>query len=258
MDFAFLVLAREAAGLAVAEVVVVRADDDVFLRAHGRDMREDIAVGLLHVLDGGGELHADALEREGSLRVRVFLVERGLGFLQVLARRREQLRRHISVDARADDAAVARAGLEGEPRQLAGVRRRGAGDDEQRLRAAIARDEGFVAQAGVAVQFLPPLGFGLLGHVTQDEDDLVRHVEAGVGVVALAELAGDGKTVASEDDFTFDRAVRGEGQRAEVLVQRECGGGGVGGGAERSGVLVRQHAHAGAELEGLEEILHTG
>ena len=38
MDLAFLVLAREAAGLAVPEVIVVRADDDILARAHGRNM----------------------------------------------------------------------------------------------------------------------------------------------------------------------------------------------------------------------------
>jgi len=52
VNFAFLILAREAASLAVAEVIVVRADDDILARADGREVREDVAVLLLDVLDG--------------------------------------------------------------------------------------------------------------------------------------------------------------------------------------------------------------
>jgi len=73
----------------------------------------DVAVLLLDVLDGGGEFHGDALEGKRAFRVRVFLVQRGLGFLQVLAGGGKHLRRHVAADARADDAAVARARLEG-------------------------------------------------------------------------------------------------------------------------------------------------
>ena len=173
------------------------------------------------MLDGGGEFHGNIFQRERAFRVRVFLVQRGLRLLQVLARRRKHLRRDVAADARAHDAAVARAGLEGQPRQLARTRRRRPGDDEQRLRAAIARDERLVAQAGVAVQLLAALRVGLLGHVAKHEHDFVRHVEARVGVVALAELARHGQAVAREDHVALDGAIRGEGERAEVLVERE-------------------------------------
>ena len=71
----------------------------------------------------------------------------------------------------------------------------------------LARDQGFVAQCSVEVQFLAPFRFDILRHVPQDQHDFVRHVKSGVGVVAFGGLARRGQSVAGKNHLAFELAI---------------------------------------------------
>ena len=70
-----------------------------------------------------------------------------------------------------------------------------------------AGDQGFVAQGGVEVEFLAPFGFDVLRQVTEDQDDFVGDVQAGIGIVTFASLACDGQSIAGKDHFAFELAI---------------------------------------------------
>ena len=180
----------------------------------------------------------------------VLRVERGLQRLQIFAHRAENCGRGLVANAGRDDARAGKAGVKGERRELAGIRRVGSGDDQQRLRASLARHHRLIAEAGIHVQFLPALGRHVLGHVTKHEHDLVAHVQAVVRVVAATAAFGHGESVAGEDDLAFERIVCGERERAEILLHFERGRRFAGAGNEKL-VFLRQSFYARGELKRL-------
>ena len=165
--------------------------------------------------DGG-----EAGERETG-DVRVPGVERLLRRLErLVGHRREKSLGDGAGDAGRDDARAGDRRVEGHGRELAGVRRARAGDDEDRLRAVLARGHRLVAQVRVAGENALGLLVGVLGEIAQHEDDLVLHVERRVAVVAEILAVGHDDAVAGEDDRTLDLAVVGERQRAHVGMAR--------------------------------------
>ena len=92
MNLVFFAGALERTAAAVAEMIVMRADQNVFvtLPRRRRQVRDDICVVLLQMLDAAGELHFHLRQNERRLRVRVFLVERRLEFFQRFSARREE------------------------------------------------------------------------------------------------------------------------------------------------------------------------
>src|SRR5436190_19427359 len=114
-----------------------------------------------------------------------------------------------------------------------------------------ARDQGFVAEGSVEVQFLPPLGLRVLGRVTQDQRDFIGHIQPGERVVSSARRARHGESVSSENHFTFELVASRERKRPEVLFDCKSGGRTVRPYAHRQPVLLRDNFRAGSELERL-------
>ena len=115
-----------------------------------------------------------------------------------------------------DDAGAGERGVERHRHELARVRRRRAGDDDHRLRAVLARGRRLVAEIGVARENPLRLRLGVLRKISQDEDDLVLDVQAGVAVVAEILTVGDDESVAGEHHRTARprRCRRTTGARA--------------------------------------------
>lgn len=81
VDFPLVFLPGHGTHLTAAKVVVVCADQDILLRSvgvGGREEGDDVAVGLLEVLEGGLEFDAVAGDFKASLGMRVFFVEGAL------------------------------------------------------------------------------------------------------------------------------------------------------------------------------------
>src|SRR5438034_2926909 len=82
-----------------------------------------------------GEILGFAKRRRGCRRSQGFMgvwvlrVERGLQRLQIFAHRAENCGRGLVANAGRDDARAGKAGVKGERRELAGIRRVGSGDD---------------------------------------------------------------------------------------------------------------------------------
>ena len=81
MNFVFFAGAIERTAAAVAEMVVMCADQYVFVTAglrRGRDVRDDVRVVLLQMLDPACEPRFHVRQLERGLNVRVFFIERSL------------------------------------------------------------------------------------------------------------------------------------------------------------------------------------
>ena len=91
--------------------------------------------------------------------------------------------RDIPANGRGNDAGTGLPRVVGEGGEFACVGGIRTCDDENRARAAISGDKRLVTQAGVAVQFLAALCFHGFGHITQHQDDFVRDVQTGVGII---------------------------------------------------------------------------
>ena len=253
VNLAPLVFVRERANGAPPDVIVMRPHQHVLRRRSGfpacrrrwRQQRHNIAIGLLNALDSHAHRGVDA-QREGALEVRILLIEGGLHRPQALARRREQVVGDGEIHRHGNDAGTRHAVVEPHRRQRPGVGRVGARHHQDRLGAAFAGKQRLVAQAGVAVEFLTPLGGDALRHIAQHQRDFVRHVEIGERVVAFAERPGHGQSIAGEHHLARHLAVVAERQRTEVgfRLERKAGG-------ERG--LFRNRLHAGGEAERVEK-----
>ena len=203
----------------MAQVVVVRAQHQVRL-VYGRiPGRRQVAQ---HVVPG--RLRAVELRFDGGRQRQVETGDVGIGGVQ----RRLDLHegpvgtfedglRHSAVHRGRHDARVGHRRVERERHQVAGIGRARARDHDQSGGAPLARGQRLVAQAGIARQRGAQVAFGVLGKVAQHQDDLVRHVQRGVAVVAETVGFRHRQPVAGEHQRTLDRLVLGERQRARQV-----------------------------------------
>ena len=182
---------------------------------------EHIAIVLADVFHGGGQRHRHVRKNKAAFRVRVFLVELRLHGFQIPARRGKHRRNDIGRDRCGNNSRTAAGRIRGKRRQFTGVGRIRSGDKKNRFRAPLAREHRLVAQAGVAIEFLPALRIHFLRHIAQRENNFVRDVQTGVGIVAFASFARHGEAVADENHFARNRAVAGKRERRKSCLRRE-------------------------------------
>ena len=88
VNLAFLVFVLQRSRLAKAEMIVVRADEQVFERfrfARRRKKSDDVLAGSLNVLDVRRDFHSEVGNHEAPLRVRVLGIERRLQCFQIFS-----------------------------------------------------------------------------------------------------------------------------------------------------------------------------
>src|SRR5205814_9555401 len=94
----FLAFPPRRAGLAGAEVIVMRGDRDVLgplLWTRSREHSDDIAVLLLSVFHSSHDVDRDIRKSEAAFRMGIFLVESGLERFQIFARTQKERVRHV-------------------------------------------------------------------------------------------------------------------------------------------------------------------
>jgi len=229
MNLVDLVLRGEGvAGLAVAEVVEVRADGHPWLRqrrsAGRRRQVADHVVGRpLLALDVRTHGHVHVGDGE-SRHVRIAGVQGRLRAIECLVRHACKDRvGGVGADAGGHDARTRERRVEAHGHGLAGVRRPRPRDDEHGLRAVLARGHRLVPQVGVARKNAARVLIRVLGEIPQDEHDLVLHVERRVAVVAEVLTLGHHDAVAGEDHRAGDLGVVRERQRPHVGLRVERG-----------------------------------
>src|SRR6185436_7055051 len=101
---------------------------------------------------------------------------------------------------------------------VAGIRRVRSGDDDHAFGAALPRGLRLVTKIRVAREDPARLLIGILGEVSEDDDDLVLDVETLIAVVAEVLRVGDDETIAREHDIAGDRSAIRERQRQHTIA----------------------------------------
>src|SRR5262245_37871547 len=99
---------------------------------------------------------------------------------------------------------------------------------------------GFVAQAGVTIQFLPPLRLGLFWHISQNERDPVRDIDSRIRVIAFTRLPWHGQPISNKNDIPLDLLIGSERERPEILLNFEASRAVVTSSRGNQLVLIRQ------------------
>ena len=243
---------RERVLSAQPQVIVVRADDDVFIGLAGQE-GSHVVHGLDGALDVEIGVHADGIGEGEGLGLEV-LIDRGFNFLQALAGIGEPLFDAGFLHLHKRNAGIGGARGDAEFLQFIGLARMvgAVGDQDHAGRTVhfgIGCLGGELRVLGEGLAFEDALRVRFLGLVAHHQDDLAFDVETGVVVVAVF---GRGNAVAGEDHRAGQRSGLRKIERDEVVGKAQGGGaavlgeleavglaeGGVGGDRERLQVAI--------------------
>ena len=203
-------IGERATATTATDVVVVRAEDDctsVAFRRVGRHPPCDVPAGPCLALDLDVDRDLELGDgKAGDVRipgVELFL-DRGQRMVGMAFEDRVgDLRRCTD----RNDPRAGRRRVEAHLDHLAGIRRVGAGDDDETDRAALARLHRFVTQPRVTRELRTDLLVDIFGEVAQNDDDLPVDLEAVVAVVLELGTARRLESVAGEDDAAFTSSL---------------------------------------------------
>ncbi len=225
MNFSFLAFPLHRAGLAETEMIVMRADHDIFGL-----LRADRKAGSTAITLRSSFLMCSTAVTRWTVTFGSVKPLSACGFSwssadcsdfkSLPARRKSASATLLEMLAATipEFAVLASNEVEHELALVWGVR---SGDEQHGLRAMLARQHRLVTEPGVAVQFLPPLRIDFLRHVAQDERDLVLHIHAGIRIIAFRSLARHRQAVADKHNFAVDGLVLRERKRREIFLDLE-------------------------------------